>query len=139
MPDADRTGPRINRTELVMQAVMGQIAHPVIIESVEMLKRGSTYFVRTRSADGAVGITGTKQVEDFIPIFEQIVAPYFATGAPNWAVVFELLNPSDRAEVEQLLGNDSLGELLSAASGEPNRSQDELIALLAGPQQARRR
>ena len=30
----------------------------------------------------------------------------------------------------------SLGELLSAASGEPNRSQDELIALLAGPQQA---
>jgi hypothetical protein len=33
-------------------------------------------------------------------------------------------------------GRASLGELLRAASGEANRSQDELIALLAGPNQA---
>ena len=33
-------------------------------------------------------------------------------------------------------GRASLGELLRAASGEANRSQDELIALLAGPSQA---
>ncbi len=33
-------------------------------------------------------------------------------------------------------GRDSLGELLLAASGQRNRSQDEIIDLLAGPQQA---
>jgi L-alanine-DL-glutamate epimerase-like enolase superfamily enzyme len=49
---------------------------PIIIESVEMLKNGSNFFVRVRSKDGAVGINGTKQVEDFIPIFEHLVAPY---------------------------------------------------------------
>jgi hypothetical protein len=43
----------------------------------------------------------------------QVVAPYFASGAPNWESVFELLSPDDRAEVEQLLGRDSLGELLA--------------------------
>ena len=50
---------------------------PIIIESVEMLKNGSNFFVRVRSKDGAVGINGTKQVEDFIPIFEHLVAPQF--------------------------------------------------------------
>jgi hypothetical protein len=43
----------------------------------------------------------------------QVVAPYFADGAPNWESVFELLSRDDRAEVEQLLGSDSLGELLA--------------------------
>ena len=33
-------------------------------------------------------------------------------------------------------GRDSLGELLLAASGQRNRSQDEIIDLLAGPEQA---
>jgi hypothetical protein len=33
-------------------------------------------------------------------------------------------------------GRDSLGELLLAASGQRNRSQDEIVDLLAGPQQA---
>jgi L-alanine-DL-glutamate epimerase-like enolase superfamily enzyme len=55
----------------------GQIKSPVIIESIEMLKRGNNYFVRSRSKDGVVGITGTKQVEDFVPIFQHLVAPHF--------------------------------------------------------------
>jgi len=55
----------------------GQIRNPARIESVEMLQRGNNYFVRTRSTDGAVGITGTKQAEDFIGVFQHLVAPYF--------------------------------------------------------------
>src|SRR5438045_3099865 len=54
-----------------------QFSTPIIIESIEMLKRGSTFFVRTRAKDGAVGLTGTKQVEDFLPIFQNLVAPQF--------------------------------------------------------------
>ncbi len=69
--------PFIREGEQPMFDLPGQIKSPVIIESVEMLKRGNNYFVRTRSKDGAVGITGTKQVEDFIPMFQHLVAPHF--------------------------------------------------------------
>lgn len=69
--------PFIRDIEKPMFDLPGQIKSPVIIESIEMLKRGSDYFVRTRSKDGAVGITGTKQVEDFVPIFQHLVAPHF--------------------------------------------------------------
>lgn len=55
----------------------GQIKDPLKIEAVEMLQRGSNYFVRTRTAGGAVGITGTKQAEDFIGLFQHMIAPYF--------------------------------------------------------------
>ena len=55
----------------------GQFSSPVTIASLEMLKNGSNFFVRARSTDGAVGLTGTKQVEDFLPIFEHLVAPHF--------------------------------------------------------------
>ncbi len=55
----------------------GQIKEPVIIETIELLKRNNTYFVRTRSKGGAIGMIQTKQVEHFIPIFEKLVAPHF--------------------------------------------------------------
>src|ERR1043166_7487934 len=55
----------------------GQIKEPVKIASIEMLKRGSNYFVRTRATNGATGLVMTKQVEDFIPIFQNLVAPQF--------------------------------------------------------------
>ena len=42
-----------------------------------MLNNGSNYFVRTRSTDGAVGLVGTKQIREFIPIFQSLVAPHF--------------------------------------------------------------
>lgn len=50
---------------------------PVKIASVELLRSGSQYFVRTRSTDGATGFARTKQVEDFIPILLNRVAPFF--------------------------------------------------------------
>ena len=69
--------PLVREFEQPMFNLPGQFTAPVKIESVEMLKNGSNFFVRTRSTDGAVGITGTKQVEDFIPMFEHLVAPHF--------------------------------------------------------------
>lgn len=55
----------------------GILKSPVKIKSVELLKSGKNYFVRTTSTDGAVGIALTKQVEDFIPILLRRVAPVF--------------------------------------------------------------
>lgn len=69
--------PVLREFEAPMFNLPGQISTPVKIASVEMLKNGSNFFVRTRSTDGAEGITGTKQVEDFIPLFEHLVAPHF--------------------------------------------------------------
>jgi len=55
----------------------GKIKEPVIIETIELLKRGDIYFVRIRSSGGAAGLIQTKQIEHFIPIFEKLVAPHF--------------------------------------------------------------
>jgi len=50
---------------------------PVKIASIELLRAGSHYFVRSTSADGAAGIAATKQVDDFIPILLRRVIPFF--------------------------------------------------------------
>jgi L-alanine-DL-glutamate epimerase-like enolase superfamily enzyme len=73
----DHVEPYIRPAEQPMFDIPGQFKAPITIASVEMLKVESNYFVRTRSTDGAEGITGTKQVEDFIPMFEHLVAPHF--------------------------------------------------------------
>jgi L-alanine-DL-glutamate epimerase-like enolase superfamily enzyme len=55
----------------------GQFKDPVKIESIQLLQNGKNYFIRTRSTEGAVGVIQTKQIEEFIPIFRDLVAPYF--------------------------------------------------------------
>ena len=50
---------------------------PIRIESIELLKNGPHYFVRSRSTDGAVGVARTKQVRHFIPILLDRVMPRF--------------------------------------------------------------
>lgn len=67
----------VRDAEQPMFNLPGVIKGPVKIASIEMLKNGSNFFVRTTSTDGAVGLTGTKQVEDFMPIFSHLVAPHF--------------------------------------------------------------
>jgi L-alanine-DL-glutamate epimerase-like enolase superfamily enzyme len=69
--------PLIRDIEAPMFNIPGQISSPAIIESVELLKNGPNYFVRTRSKDGAEGLVGTKQIAEFIPIFQKLVAPHF--------------------------------------------------------------
>ena len=73
----DDDQPLIRDFEAPMFNLPGQIPVPVIIESIELLMNGSNFFVRTRSSDGAVGITGTKQITESIPIFQTLVAPHF--------------------------------------------------------------
>lgn len=51
------------------------VTAPVKIASVELLKAGSNYFVRTTSTDGVAGICRTKQMTEFVPIFKNLVAP----------------------------------------------------------------
>lgn len=50
---------------------------PIRIESIELLRNGRHYFVRSRSTDGAVGVAKTKQVRHFIPILLDLVMPRF--------------------------------------------------------------
>jgi L-alanine-DL-glutamate epimerase-like enolase superfamily enzyme len=50
---------------------------PVRIASIELLRNGSQYFVRSTSTDGAVGIARTKQVEDYVAILLRRVVPFF--------------------------------------------------------------
>ena len=69
--------PLIRDLETNMFNLPEKISNPVIVETIELLKNGSNYFVRTRSTDGATGIIGTKQIADFIPIFQNLVAPHF--------------------------------------------------------------
>ena len=50
-----QTQPLIRDIEKPLFNIPGQISSPVIIESIELLRNGSDYFVRTRSTDGADG------------------------------------------------------------------------------------
>lgn len=51
---------------------------PVIIESIQMLKKGRDHFVRVRSRDGAEGISVDNGRADVLhPILNQLVIPYF--------------------------------------------------------------
>jgi L-alanine-DL-glutamate epimerase-like enolase superfamily enzyme len=54
-----------------------RIADAQVIESIELLARDGHTFVRMRSAQGVVGISPTKQIAHFIPIFRDLVAPHF--------------------------------------------------------------
>ena len=74
---ADSDQPLIRDFEKPLFNLPGQISAPAIIESIELLRNGSNYFVRTRSTDGAIGLMGTKQISEYIPIFQQFVAPHF--------------------------------------------------------------
>ena len=54
------------------------IRTPLKIASIELLRNGNTYFVRTRSADGAEGIAVTNSRAAYLyPILQQLVIPYF--------------------------------------------------------------
>ena len=51
---------------------------PVIIESIELLRKGKTHFVRVRSKDGVEGISVDDGRMGYLhPILNQLVIPYF--------------------------------------------------------------
>ena len=51
---------------------------PLVIESIELLKKGRDSFVRVRSKDGAEGVAMTNGREQYVyPILNKLVIPYF--------------------------------------------------------------
>lgn len=72
--DPPRTVPEYERPLFNLKA---QVRQPVQIASIELLRNGKNYFVRTRSADGATGLIKTKDIEDYIPILMRRVIPAF--------------------------------------------------------------
>ncbi len=50
---------------------------PVKIASIELLQSGNSYFLRTRSSDGAEGIVLCKDIADYVPILAHRVMPHF--------------------------------------------------------------
>jgi len=54
------------------------IGSPVMIESIQLLRKGREYFVHVRSMDGAEGISVTNSRAGYLhPILNQLVIPYF--------------------------------------------------------------
>ena len=57
---------------------LGNLTQPVIIESIELLRSGNLHLVRTRSKDGAVGISVTNErIVYLAPLLQQRVIPFF--------------------------------------------------------------
>ncbi|MBS1854684.1 MAG: mandelate racemase/muconate lactonizing enzyme family protein [Acidobacteria bacterium] len=54
-----------------------KISTPVKIASIELLRSGKQFFLRTRSTDGAEGFILTKDMEDFVPILQHRVIPHY--------------------------------------------------------------
>lgn len=50
---------------------------PIRVKSIELLKSGKAYFLRTTSTDGIQGIVRTKQVEDSIDVLRNRIIPFF--------------------------------------------------------------
>ncbi len=56
-----------------------RLPEPVVIDSIELLRKGPQFYVRVRSKAGVTGIamTNKQQIRYVYPIFLQKVAPYF--------------------------------------------------------------
>jgi len=50
---------------------------PVVIDSIELLRRGRDYLVHVRSKDGAEGVSVTNSRDYLHPILQRLVIPYF--------------------------------------------------------------
>ena len=51
---------------------------PLVIDSIELLKKGREYILRVRSKDGAEGVAVTNSRPDYLqPILKKQVIPYF--------------------------------------------------------------
>jgi L-alanine-DL-glutamate epimerase-like enolase superfamily enzyme len=82
-PAPDPGGATLNDVSLEQAAArpvlqLKNLKDPVIIESIELLRKDRDHFVRVRSADGAEGISVDDGRMDVLhPILNQLVIPYF--------------------------------------------------------------
>jgi L-alanine-DL-glutamate epimerase-like enolase superfamily enzyme len=78
-----RAGRRVTVEELDRAAArpvldIKGLREPVIIESIELLRKGRDHFVRVRSKDGAEGISLDNGRADVLrPILQRLIIPYF--------------------------------------------------------------
>jgi len=57
---------------------ISELKDPVIIESIELLRKGRNHFVRVRSKDGAEGISVDDGRMDVLhPVLNRLIIPYF--------------------------------------------------------------
>jgi L-alanine-DL-glutamate epimerase-like enolase superfamily enzyme len=69
---------QLNKAAVAPVLKISSINAPVKIASIELLRDKRNYFVRAKSADGAVGIAVTNSRADYLyPILQQLVIPYF--------------------------------------------------------------
>lgn len=55
------------------------LTSPVKVKSIEVLRNGKNYFIRSTSTEGAVGIALAKDpIQDFLPILMRRVIPFYA-------------------------------------------------------------
>jgi L-alanine-DL-glutamate epimerase-like enolase superfamily enzyme len=122
-----------------------QLPLPVPIRSIELLQRGNSYFVRTRSDSGDTGIVKTKQIRQFIPIFEDLVAPHFiGKDARDIEKLVDMIYVKNYKLAGQSLWcplayiEQSIFDLLGRVSGKPageimgGRIREEIPVYLSG-------
>jgi L-alanine-DL-glutamate epimerase-like enolase superfamily enzyme len=72
------TIPQLDKAAAAPILKVSSIKTPVKIASIELLRNRSHFFVRTTSADGAVGVAVTNGRAAYLyPILKQLVIPYF--------------------------------------------------------------
>lgn len=139
-----------------------KVKSPVKIESIELLKAGSNYFVRARSTDGGVGLCRTKQMEDYTAIFLRRVVPlligkdardietlvddvyianYKLAGQAFWCpvayaeqAIFDLLGKASGKRVAELLGGVVREEIpvYLSGSGRETTAEEEVDVYVRG-------
>ncbi|HCO93385.1 MAG TPA: mandelate racemase/muconate lactonizing enzyme family protein, partial [Phycisphaerales bacterium] len=82
-PKADSHGRQVSLTELEKAAEapvleLEGLNSPLVIESIELLRKGREYILRVRSKDGAEGVAIPNSRPDYLsPILKKLVIPYF--------------------------------------------------------------
>lgn len=163
--EGERGTKAVPRWETPLFDLPSKIDQPVKIESIELLRRGNDYFVRTRSSDGVEGLTKTKQIADYVPIFENLVAPiyrgrdardleslidevyvknYKIAGQPFWTPVayieqslWDLLGKTVNKPVGALMGEVIRKEIpiYLSGSGRDNTAEQEVDVYVQGVEQ----
>src|SRR5436853_7440110 len=77
-------GNHVSREELVHVAAqrvlkLDALKEPVVVESVELLRNGKTFLLRTRSKAGveAISVPNSSRMEQLYPLFLSSIMPFF--------------------------------------------------------------
>jgi L-alanine-DL-glutamate epimerase-like enolase superfamily enzyme len=141
------------------------VSNPVKIASIDLLQSNKTFFLRTRSTDGAEGVIQTKDMEDFVPILQRRVIPHFLgkdardleslvdevyianyklSGQAFWCPVayveqclFDLLGKTVKKPAAELMGGILRKEIpvYLSGSGRETTAEEEVDVYVAGVEQ----